>query len=132
MIYPFTTYQESAMNCLFCSIIDKQIPADIVYEDEHVLAFRDINPQSPQHMLIIPKQHISTLNDAEEDDALVLGRLSLAAAKLAKQLGFADDGYRTVMNCNNHGGQTVYHIHLHLLGGKALGWPPFTDKLKTG
>jgi len=120
------------MNCLFCSIIDKQIPADIVYEDEHVLAFRDINPQSPQHMLIIPKQHISTLNDAEEDDALVLGRLSLAAAKLAKQLGFADDGYRTVMNCNNHGGQTVYHIHLHLLGGKALGWPPFTDKLKTG
>ncbi len=119
------------MNCLFCSIIDKQIPADIVYEDEHVLAFRDINPQTPQHMLVIPKQHIATLNDANEADALLLGRLSLAAAKLATQQGFAEAGYRTVMNCNAHGGQTVDHIHLHLLGGKALGWPPFTDQLKT-
>lgn len=120
------------MNCLFCSIIDKQIPADIVYEDEHLLAFRDINPQAPQHLLVIPKRHIATVNEAEEADAAILGRLSLAAAKLAKQLGFADTGYRTVMNCNEHGGQTVYHIHLHLLGGKALGWPPFTDRLKTG
>ncbi|MFT6916075.1 MAG: histidine triad (HIT) family protein [Motiliproteus sp.] len=119
------------MNCLFCSIIDKKIPADIVYEDEHVLAFRDINPQAPQHMLVIPKQHIATVNDAEEADAATLGRLSLAAAKLARQFGFADEGYRTVMNCNEHGGQTVYHIHMHLLGGKALGWPPFTDRLKT-
>lgn len=120
------------MSCLFCNIVEKQIPADIVYEDDHVLAFRDINPHAPQHMLVIPKQHISTLNDAEPGDAEILGRLSLAAAKLAKQLGFADSGYRTVMNCNEHGGQTVHHIHLHLLGGKAMGWPPYTDTLKTG
>jgi histidine triad (HIT) family protein len=96
------------------------------------LAFRDINPQTPQHMLLIPKQHIATINDATEADAVMLGRLSLAAAKLAKQLGFADDGYRTVMNYNEPGGQTAYHIYLHLLGGKARGWPPFTDRLKTG
>ncbi len=120
------------MSCLFCNIVDKQIPADIVYEDEHLLAFRDINPAAPQHMLVIPKKHIATLNEADDTDAEILGRMSLAAAKLAQQLGFADSGYRTVMNCNAHGGQTVYHIHLHLLGGKTMGWPPYTDTLKTG
>ncbi len=120
------------MSCLFCNIIDKQIPADIVYEDEHLLAFRDINPAAPQHMLVIPKKHIATLNEADDTDAEILGRMSLAAAKLAQQLGFADSGYRTVMNCNAHGGQTVYHIHLHLLAGKTMGWPPYTDTLKTG
>ncbi|RDE22713.1 histidine triad nucleotide-binding protein [Motiliproteus coralliicola] len=118
------------MSCLFCKIIDKEIPADIVYEDEHVLAFRDINPQAPHHLLVIPKKHIATINEADEADAEVIGRLSLTAAKLAKQLGFADSGYRTVMNCNEHGGQTVYHIHMHVLGGKAMGWPPYTDQLK--
>jgi histidine triad (HIT) family protein len=120
------------MSCLFCNLIDKQIPADILYEDDHVLAFRDINPQAPQHFLVIPKKHIATLNDASEEDAQLLGRLSLAAAKVAEQLGIADSGYRTTMNCNEHGGQTVYHIHLHVLGGKAMGWPPYTDRLKTG
>jgi len=119
------------MSCLFCKIIAKEIPADIVYEDEHVLAFRDINPQAPSHLLVIPKQHIATLNDLGEADAATVGRLSLAAAALAKQLGFADSGYRSVMNCNQHGGQTVFHIHLHLLGGKAMGWPPYTSTLKT-
>ena len=118
------------MSCLFCNIVDKQIPADIVYEDDLVLAFRDINPQAPNHLLVIPKKHIATLNDASPEDAEIVGHMSLTAAKLAKQLGFADSGYRTVMNCNEHGGQTVYHIHLHLLGGKALGWPPYTDQLK--
>ncbi len=120
------------MNCVFCEIIEKKRPAQIIYEDEHVLAFEDIHPQAPVHVLVIPKKHIATLNEADDTDAEILGRMSLAAAKLAQQLGFADSGYRTVMNCNAHGGQTVYHIHLHLLGGKTMGWPPYTDTLKTG
>lgn len=119
------------MSCLFCKLIDKQIPAEILYEDDHVLAFKDINPQAPHHFLVIPKQHIATLNDANDEDAQLLGRLSLAAAKVAEQLGISESGYRTTMNCNEHGGQTVYHIHLHVLGGKAMGWPPYTDRLKT-
>ncbi|WP_210395511.1 histidine triad nucleotide-binding protein [Motiliproteus sediminis] len=119
------------MSCLFCKIVDKEIPADIVYEDDAVLAFRDINPQAPNHLLVIPKQHIATLNDLSDADAATVGLLSVTAAKLARELGFADSGYRTVMNCNEHGGQTVYHIHLHLLGGKAMGWPPYSSTLKT-
>ena len=118
------------MSCLFCKIVDKEIPADIVYEDEQVLAFRDINPQAPCHLLIIPKTHIATGNDIEPGDCEIVGRLSLVAAKLAGQYGFADSGYRTVMNCNREAGQTVFHIHLHLLGGKPLGWPPYTDTPK--
>jgi histidine triad (HIT) family protein len=112
------------MDCLFCKIINREIPADIVYEDDHVLAFNDINPQAPTHMLIVPKQHIATLNDIDEDgDLALVGRLQFTAAKLAKQAGFAEDGYRVIMNCNDHGGQTVYHIHMHLMGGRRFTWP---------
>lgn len=111
------------MDCLFCKIIDREIPADIVYEDEHVLAFNDINPQAPTHMLIVPKQHIATLNDIEEEDLAGVGRLQFTAAKLAAEQGFAEDGYRVVMNCNDQGGQTVYHIHMHLMGGRRFTWP---------
>lgn len=111
------------MDCLFCKIINREIPADIVYEDDHVLAFNDISPQAPTHQLIIPKKHIATLNDIDEQDVAMVGRLQLTAAKLAKQQGFAEDGYRVVMNCNEMGGQTVYHIHMHLMGGRVFTWP---------
>ncbi|GEK46207.1 histidine triad nucleotide-binding protein [Halomonas pacifica] len=111
------------MDCLFCKIINREIPADIVYEDEHVLAFNDINPQAPTHMLIIPKTHIATLNDLEEADLALVGRLQYTAAKLAKEAGFAEEGYRVLMNCNEKGGQTVYHIHMHLMGGRRFTWP---------
>ncbi|GAA3894641.1 histidine triad nucleotide-binding protein [Halomonas cibimaris] len=111
------------MECLFCKMIEREVPADIVYEDEHVLAFNDINPQAPTHVLIIPKKHIATLNDINESDLETVGRLQYAAAKLARQNDFAEDGYRVVMNCNEMGGQTVYHIHMHLLGGREFTWP---------
>lgn len=111
------------MDCLFCKIINREIPADIVFEDEHVLAFNDISPQAPTHQLIIPKKHIATLNDIDPEDLALVGRLQHTAAKLAKQQGFAEDGYRVVMNCNEMGGQTVYHIHMHLLGGRQFTWP---------
>lgn len=110
---------------IFTKIINKEIPADIVYEDELCLAFRDINPQAPVHLLIIPKQPIATINDIEAADRELIGHLFLTAGKIAKELGIADDGYRTVMNCNSDGGQEVFHLHLHLLGGKPLGWPPY-------
>ncbi len=109
---------------IFGKIIRREIPADIVYEDEHVLAFRDIAPAAPQHLLFIPKQRIATLDDARSDQAELLGRLMLAAAAYARAQGWAEDGYRVVMNCNQHGGQTVYHIHLHLLAGRQMHWPP--------
>lgn len=109
---------------LFSKIIRREIPADIVYEDDEVLAFRDINPQAPVHVLFIPKKPIATLNDAEEADAALIGKLVLRAVAWAKQQGFAQDGYRCVINCNEHGGQTVFHLHLHLLGGRQLHWPP--------
>ena len=112
------------MSTLFSKIIRREIPADIVFEDEHVLAFRDIHPQAPVHVLFIPKREIATLDDAGEGDAALLGRLSLAAAAYARREGFAADGYRVVMNCGRDGGQSVYHIHLHLLAGRALHWPP--------
>lgn len=111
------------MDCLFCKIIKREVPSDIVYEDDHVLAFHDIDPKAPTHVLIIPKKHIATLNDIEEDDLEVAGRLQYTAARLAREQGFADDGYRVVMNCNELGGQTVYHIHLHLMGGRQFTWP---------
>lgn len=111
------------MTCLFCKIIAREIPADIVYEDDEVLAFNDIAPQAPVHQLIIPKKHIATLNDIDEADLALIGRLQFTAAKLAEQQGFAEDGYRVVMNCNELGGQTVYHIHMHLMGGRAFSWP---------
>lgn len=111
------------MDCLFCKIINREIPADIVHEDDEVLAFNDINPQAPSHVVIVPKRHIATLNDIEEDDLALVGRLQYTAARLAKERGFADDGYRVVMNCNDQGGQTVYHIHMHLMGGRRFTWP---------
>jgi histidine triad (HIT) family protein len=112
---------------IFTKIINREIPASIVYEDDDTLAFRDINPQAPFHVLIIPKKAIATINDINEDNAHLVGNLYVAAAKIAKQNNFADDGYRVVMNCNEHGGQTVYHIHLHMLAGKEMGWPPYQD-----
>lgn len=112
------------MSCLFCNIIDGKIPADIVYQDNEVLAFRDINPQAPTHILCIPRKHISTTNDLSAEDEALTGKLLLTAGKLAKQMGIDEDGYRLVMNCNGHAGQTVFHIHLHLLGGRHMSWPP--------
>lgn len=111
-----------AANCLFCRIVAKEIPARLVAEDEHSVAFRDINPQAPVHILIIPREHVASLNDAR--DATMLGRLHLMAASLAKSEGLAERGYRTVINTNADAGQTVFHIHLHLIGGRAMGWPP--------
>ncbi len=118
------------MDCLFCKIVNKEIPAQIVFEDDRVIAFNDISPQAPHHVLVIPKKHIATTNEISDEDTALVGRMHQAAAEIAESLGFAKDGYRSVLNCNAHGGQTVYHIHLHLLGGKALGWPPYTEKLK--
>lgn len=115
---------------IFDKIIDKSIPAEILYEDELALAFSDINPQAPVHFLVIPKKQIATINDITESDREVVGHLYFVAAKLAAEKGFADQGYRAVMNCNEYGGQTVYHIHLHVLAGKPMGWPPYTDKMK--
>ncbi len=111
------------MDCLFCKMINREIEPDIVYEDDHVLAFNDINPQAPTHVLVIPKKHIATLNDIQEEDLALVGRLHRTAAKLAGQYGFAEEGYRVVMNCNENGGQTVFHIHLHLMGGRQFTWP---------
>ena len=112
------------MDCLFCSIAAHTIPADIVYEDDKVVAFRDITPQAPTHILIIPRKHIATLNAIEEADCALLGHMALTAKTLAAQEGFAEQGYRLVMNCNDDGGQTVFHIHMHLLGGRGMSWPP--------
>jgi histidine triad (HIT) family protein len=109
---------------LFAKIIRREIPADIVYEDDDVLGFRDVNPQAPAHVLFIPKRPIATLNDLTEADAALAGKLVLAAVGYAKEQGFADDGYRCVINCNRDGGQSVYHLHLHLLGGRPMSWPP--------
>ncbi|MEP7728376.1 histidine triad nucleotide-binding protein [Marinomonas primoryensis] len=112
------------MDCLFCKIVSGDIPANILYEDDDVIAFEDIMPQAPSHFLVIPKRHISTLNDLTDDDAPVVGKLQITAAKIAKQKGISDAGYRVVMNCNEMGGQTVYHIHMHVLGGRVMTWPP--------
>ncbi|MGR8981316.1 MAG: histidine triad nucleotide-binding protein [Gammaproteobacteria bacterium] len=109
-------------DCLFCRMIAGDIKADVVFEDDNILAFRDINPQAPVHILIIPKCHIPTLNDA--DDPLLTGQLLQTAVKLAEQEGISEDGYRTLFNCNRNAGQAVYHLHLHLLGGRPMHWPP--------
>jgi histidine triad (HIT) family protein len=109
---------------IFGKIASGELAADIVYEDEHVVAFRDLNPQAPVHVLLIPRKPIPTLNDAAREDSELLGRLMLAAAAVAKQEGIAEQGYRTVVNCNAAGGQTVYHLHVHLMGGRPLQWPP--------
>ncbi|MBK1645259.1 histidine triad nucleotide-binding protein [Thiocapsa imhoffii] len=109
---------------IFGKIVDGEIPADIVYEDADLIAFRDLHPQAPTHILVIPRKPIPTLNDAATEDAELLGKLLLAVAKIAAQEGLAEQGYRTVINCNAGAGQTVYHLHLHLIGGRPLQWPP--------
>ena len=109
---------------IFAKIIRREIPADIVWENDELLAFRDVNPQAPVHVLFIPKKPIATLDDAAPEDAALLGRLLLAASDYAKREGFAAQGYRTVINCNEYGGQTVFHLHVHLLGGRHMHWPP--------
>tara|TARA_B000000441_G_C21389354_1_gene148484 strand:+ start:99 stop:452 length:354 start_codon:yes stop_codon:yes gene_type:complete len=115
---------EKNMSTIFTKIINKEIPVDILFEDDDVLAFRDINPQAPIHFLVIPKKEIKTLNDIEEDDKDLIGKLFIIAKQLAKSEGISDNGYRTIFNCNEHGAQTVYHIHLHVLGGRQMTWPP--------
>jgi histidine triad (HIT) family protein len=112
------------MDCIFCKIVDGSIPAKIIYEDEQVIAFDDLYPKAPQHKLIIPKRHIATLNDLTVKDNLLMGHMVHTAQQLAQKLNIADSGYRIVLNCNEEGGQEVYHIHLHLLGGKKMYWPP--------
>lgn len=109
---------------LFSKIINREIPADIVYEDDDVLAFRDINPQAPVHVLVVPRRPIATINDLAPGDAELVGKMFLAAKQIAEAEGIAERGYRTVMNCNPEAGQSVFHIHLHVLGGRAMAWPP--------
>jgi len=112
------------MDCIFCKIAKGDIPATIIYSDDHVVAFEDLHPQAPHHKLIIPRKHISTLNDLQPEDTELMGHLVQAAGKLAEKLNMAKEGYRLVLNCNAKGGQTVYHIHAHLLGGRQMSWPP--------
>jgi histidine triad (HIT) family protein len=114
----------TASDCLFCKIVAGEIPAEIIYESPYAIAFRDINPQAPTHVLIVPRRHIATINELADTDADAAGQLFLAARDIAKQEGFAEDGYRVTMNCNAAAGQTVFHIHLHLLGGRNFTWPP--------
>lgn len=109
---------------LFLKIINREIPADIIYETDELLAFRDINPQAPTHILIIPKERIPTVNDLESHHSELIGKMFLVAKELADLEEIAEDGYRLVMNCGKQGGQAVYHIHLHLLGGRQMEWPP--------
>lgn len=111
-------------DCLFCRIIAGEIPGAFVHQDERLVAFKDINPQAPMHVLIVPRRHISTLNDLSAEDDVLVGEMTRLAATLARQHGHADHGYRTVFNCNKGAGQTVFHIHMHVLGGRSLGWPP--------
>ncbi len=112
------------MDCLFCKITSKEIPAKIIYENDDIVAFEDINPQAPVHFLVIPKKHISTSLDIQDEDNELIGRLYQAANKIATDRGIAEEGFRLVMNCNAGAGQTVFHIHLHVLGGRAMHWPP--------
>lgn len=111
-------------DCLFCKMVAGEIKPDTVYEDDDVLAFRDINPQAPTHVLVIPKRHISTINDLSDTDAELVGKLYLAAKQVGQIDNISDSGYRTVMNCNEGAGQSVFHIHLHVLGGRGMQWPP--------
>jgi histidine triad (HIT) family protein len=115
-------------DCLFCKIIAGEIPADLVYESDTALAFRDINPQAPTHVLVIPRKHIATINDIEAEDQTLVGSLFTAAKDIAAAEGLADDGYRAVMNCNESAGQSVFHIHLHVLGGLPMSWPPWPGR----
>lgn len=110
--------------CLFCRIITREIPGSIVYEDDRLLAFNDVNPQAPTHVLVVPKRHIATLNELTKEDDSLLGEMVRRSAAIAHQRGLSAGGYRTVFNTNRDAGQTVFHIHLHLLGGRSLTWPP--------
>ncbi len=112
------------MSCLFCKIAAGEIPAQIIFQDDTLLAFRDIHPQAPTHVLVIPKRHIETLNHTDAEDALILGQMMMTAKRIAKEEGLSETGYRLVLNVNDDGGQTVYHIHLHLIGGRRMTWPP--------
>lgn len=112
------------MDCLFCNIASGKISANLIYTDEQVVAFDDISPHAPLHKIIIPRKHIATLNDVQAEDGKLISHMVQTATKLAKQLTIADDGYRLVINCNAGGGQTVFHIHIHLLGGRSMTWPP--------
>ncbi len=111
-------------SCLFCRIIDGDIPSAKVFEDDQMIAFEDINPQAPMHVLVVPKAHVATLNDLEAGHDGLVGALVRRAAAIAAARGYAESGFRTVFNCNAGAGQTVFHIHLHVLGGRAMGWPP--------
>jgi histidine triad (HIT) family protein len=112
------------MSCLFCRIAAGEIPASKVYEDEHLVAFNDINPQAPMHVLVIPKAHVSTVNDLSEGQDALVGSMVRRAAAIAKERGYDGSGFRTVFNCNAQAGQSVFHVHLHVLGGRPMGWPP--------
>ncbi|VAX29622.1 Bis(5'-nucleosyl)-tetraphosphatase (asymmetrical) [hydrothermal vent metagenome] len=112
------------MDCIFCRIAEKKLPAKLVYEDEFAVAFEDINPQAPVHVLVIPRKHIPTSIDLKEEDNALVGRLFQVANMIARQKGIAERGFRIVMNCNSEAGQTVFHLHIHLLGGRAMHWPP--------
>jgi histidine triad (HIT) family protein len=111
-------------SCLFCRIVAGELPSSIVYDDERVLAFNDINPQGPTHVLVVPKKHIATLNDLTPEDDRIVGEVVRRAAAIARERGIAESGFRTVFNTNRGAGQTVFHIHLHLIGGRSLHWPP--------
>ena len=112
------------MSTIFSKIINKEIHADILFENDKILVFRDTNPQAPVHFLVIPKKEIKTINDINEEDKSLIGELFIVAKEIAKKEGISEKGYRTIFNCNEYGGQTVYHIHLHVLGGRRLEWPP--------
>ncbi len=111
-------------DCLFCNMVSGAVKPAVIYEDDAVLAFRDIHPQAPTHVLVIPKQHIATLNEVTAEQAALIGKLYLAAQHIARTEGIAERGFRTVMNCNAEAGQTVFHLHLHVLGGRPMHWPP--------
>jgi histidine triad (HIT) family protein len=111
-------------DCLFCKIVNQEIPAEIVFEDDNILAIKDINPAAPVHLLIIPKIHIPSLNEVSNENVEILGLVQLLASRLAHDLGISEQGYRLVNNCGEWGGQAIFHLHYHLLGGKQMGWPP--------
>jgi len=111
-------------DCVFCRIAEKQIPADIVYEDSEIVAFRDVNPRAPVHFLVIPRKHIASMDTSSEEDEALIGRMFLRIRDIARKENISEDGYRVVINCNSHAGQEVFHLHVHLLGGRKFTWPP--------
>lgn len=111
-------------DCLFCKIANKEIKSEIVYEDDEVVAFKDINPKAPVHLLFIPKRHVSSMNEITEDDANILGKILMRIKDVAREQGIDEGGYRTIINCNKDAGQEVFHVHVHLLGGRKFAWPP--------